>query len=430
MQLNHILKFPKERFMKKITYLLILVQFCFLNHLTAQLEKGGLMLDGSIFLGFDDEDETLDFTSISTPTVGYFVVDNFLLGAGLELRTAKENRIQGDASTRQFNFKPFVRYYFGNNKLKTYGQLDLETANFKFKGSNFKQKQSFTDVYLRVGFDYFLSPNVALESDFSFRLGENLDYLNASPDELRIDIGQEARTSLSLGFKFFLNNQTEKGATTATESLVNRYLKKGNQTIGLNGIGLVADGNYFLVGGVTWQKFTGDKQRWSHDINTLMTNSFSSDESFTGSYAYRPAFEPFIAVVANTYFVPSLGVNLGVALSSEDNRIFFGGAFHPRLVHFFNNVLLEIGLDAQTPITDFDEELCDWSGQMILAGEYFIQNNLSVRGEINVRAFGEANIQEFEEFFIYQYNPKSRFLIGFNYFFNKGNRAESEEKID
>jgi hypothetical protein len=146
--------------MKKSLLSLLLFSAYFFTPIFAQIEKGNIFIDANIDINvsendFNNENNT---TTLWTPKAGYFVQDRVLIGTGIGLSTTKE----GGVKTSAFSISPFFRYYFSNNeRLKPYGQIDFDYNQIKNSSAFGSFENSFTDVFLRTGFNYFkLEPKI------------------------------------------------------------------------------------------------------------------------------------------------------------------------------------------------------------------------------------------------------------------------------
>jgi len=160
---------------------------------------------------------------------------------------------------------------------------------------------------------------------------------------------------------------------------------------------------------------TNDRTRWSHIVDFfIFENIFDGD--LGGAILYRPDYEYFVNLSTNTFLSIGGGLNSGLSFGDGSSSFLLGGEIMPKLVHFFNNSFLELGLQVETPVTDFEETSDEWIGRLIIGGEYFIQNNLSIRAEIKSKLFGEIAISDF---FGSTNQHDVNFNFGINYFLNR-----------
>lgn len=109
------------------------------------------------------------------PKVGYFVADNFLIGAVVNLGFTKSPEVNGVASEATvYGVQALSRYYLApgergvDNMLKR-GRFFLE-ANAGFSGANVKNGPTTNGFAYGVGpgYSYFITDNVALETSVKY----------------------------------------------------------------------------------------------------------------------------------------------------------------------------------------------------------------------------------------------------------------------
>jgi hypothetical protein len=190
----------------------------------AQTERGSKLLGLSAgnFTYTDQAGPDYDLTGALYPSVGWFVVDRLALGA--ELRLSYDRNRSGYVSVDGpivrtsriwgLGLAPFARYYLVDaSKHKLFVQASGEYTRFlqrntteevgrqKPYGNSFGYNGSGWSA--GAGYNYFVSPNVALEA----RAGYRRDRQNSF-----IGIGGQGSLDVRLGFSVFLPS----GQTTAT----------------------------------------------------------------------------------------------------------------------------------------------------------------------------------------------------------------------
>ena len=163
--------------MKKILILLIGVAMSSVAH--AQFTKGTIMAGGSLGASFTTNKTEVGNTTTTTgttntvnffPQVGYFVIDNLAVGAGIDLysTTTKAKGSNNKNTTSTSSFAPFARYYYQ----KFYGQLafNVGSGNFKNTNGNVTTDNKFTrtGLNLAVGYAYLLNEHVAVEPQIGY----------------------------------------------------------------------------------------------------------------------------------------------------------------------------------------------------------------------------------------------------------------------
>jgi hypothetical protein len=140
----------------------------------AQFNQGRLIVDGSLrFARSSGESTSASTTSITkntsfglSPSVGYFVIDNFAIGATASLNSSKSTNdvINSEAKSVSKTVGPFARYYLPMaifiQGAVTFGASKFATTT---PSDAFENKSNITQWGLGVGYAYFLNDFVALE---------------------------------------------------------------------------------------------------------------------------------------------------------------------------------------------------------------------------------------------------------------------------
>ncbi len=157
----------------------------------AQEETGGtgfakndVFVSGS--LGYSSQ-KTGDIKTTSfnvIPRVGYFVSDNFAIGAQLGYASTERTYYTefdiAEAKTTGFELGAFARYYGSPAKsFSFFGQLSASylTAKTEYEGGGESKVNGF-GLGVAPGISYFVSDNIALEATFGA-----LNYSTTKPDE-------------------------------------------------------------------------------------------------------------------------------------------------------------------------------------------------------------------------------------------------------
>lgn len=108
------------------------------------------------------------------PKVGYFVSDNFMLGAVVNLGYAKAAESEGASESTLYGIQALSRYYLapgekGVDNLLKNGRFFME-ANAGFAGVNVKEGPTTNGFAFGFGpgYSYFLTNNVALETSVKY----------------------------------------------------------------------------------------------------------------------------------------------------------------------------------------------------------------------------------------------------------------------
>lgn len=137
----------------------------------AQTEKGKIILGGSV--GFNSakvhDASKSDVSFNIMPSAGYFINDNFALGAGIGYKYNKE--VSASVRNGSFVVAPFTRYYIGlADHFKFFGQLSIPLAFGTEKaidsnGDTGAKISSTTSIDINVapGFAFYPSKRIAIE---------------------------------------------------------------------------------------------------------------------------------------------------------------------------------------------------------------------------------------------------------------------------
>ncbi|HMJ68351.1 MAG TPA: outer membrane beta-barrel protein [Cyclobacteriaceae bacterium] len=168
--------------MKKIVTIIAFALIC--SGAFAQFNQGRYLVGGS--LGFsatttkaksDNATNTLSHHTdlFVSPDIGYFVIDNLAVGAGLGLSvgsTKGDGNDNSKTTSTTFTLSPFVRYYLDPGVFFQ-GQVGFgsESEKRKATGSNttVTTKYGVFNWSLAAGYAYFLNDFVAIEPMVGFR---------------------------------------------------------------------------------------------------------------------------------------------------------------------------------------------------------------------------------------------------------------------
>ncbi len=150
----------------------------------AQTEKGGWMVGAQAAnISYNTTAEIFSLTL--SPQAGYFVSDNFAVGANLGLSIASAS---GTSST-VWAIGPFARAYFGGTeKSKFYAQANTGLGGIS--GS------TAYNLGATVGYTYFITKNVGLETGLGYNYSDSTNGGMGSSD-----------LGLNLGFQIYLGKK-------------------------------------------------------------------------------------------------------------------------------------------------------------------------------------------------------------------------------
>ncbi len=151
--------------MKNLKFLLLLITIFSFSLLSAQTEKGSMIVGGD--LGFSSQsrmntDETFSQFEIS-PIFGYFVEDN--IAAGARLSFVSEKFSEDDDGSSAFSFGPFARYY---TALGIFGEVA-----YTFTSLTILDRDAVNGSFItpRVGYAAFINDHVSVEPSIYYSLG-------------------------------------------------------------------------------------------------------------------------------------------------------------------------------------------------------------------------------------------------------------------
>lgn len=397
--------------MKNLIYTLSLAFIFCANYAEAQLQKGDWMIGGGLRVS-NQSDFSDDFRILITPTAGYFFADKWLVGTSLALDRRSIDDFSSSVNT--FESSLFLRRYFKGGKWQPYVHLEgfVRRANFSNNDIISDFTRTASGLYAQLGFNYFLSKNVAINPRINVNLIEDrLEYSSTIANEFNT-IGQN-RVFLGFGIQFFLNNKNtelEEQGKKRQRPLYRRYFQKGNQSIAASGA-LNFD-PFILSGAVAWKKFIKKYTRLNWVVEPFLgVDVFGS--GLGGLIVARPEIEHFFQINDRFFFVPSLGVNLLFSTGFGETELDVNVQTHPRLAYFFDKVFIEAGFLFEDTFFAGDVEL---EGSVTAAAEYFIQDNLSLRAEV---WHDIAGPEHRGDFFLFDRLESTVFRVGINYFFNK-----------
>lgn len=121
----------------------------------AQIEKGTMLAGGAFSLQTTKNNSRFSLN----PNVGFFVIDNLAVGAGLSVNFSK----QGEIKSTEFGVGPYVRYYFGKGNTKPFIVTEANYLTVNNKADGIKNTTTGVGYLLGAGFAAFVSDMVAIE---------------------------------------------------------------------------------------------------------------------------------------------------------------------------------------------------------------------------------------------------------------------------
>ena len=198
----------------------------FLTTAFGQLQKGDWMLDLSGSIQLTDQaypSGQTQFYASFAPSAGYFFTDRLMAGTGFGFYSGSGwSQNSGDFNIYQYNFSPFVRYYFLKKEKWmgfSFGEGFIQNRQNGLRQGDttllFLPQGWAYNLRTGIGANFFLAPNVALEAKVGLRLAKGGDF-DISPFD-------HDKLYLSLGINTFLHQRMGENY-----DLLDRYLRKGN----------------------------------------------------------------------------------------------------------------------------------------------------------------------------------------------------------
>jgi hypothetical protein len=145
--------------MKQIAFSLVLIA-AVASGAIAQTEQGNFLVGGNVQLNTAKNNTQVALS----PSIGYFLVENFALGANIDLEYSKVGENPNSAKATTFGIGPFVRYYVGTpGGARPFLQGDVDFRSTKVKTGTSSSTSTGTNFFFGPGVAIFLNRNVALE---------------------------------------------------------------------------------------------------------------------------------------------------------------------------------------------------------------------------------------------------------------------------
>jgi hypothetical protein len=157
--------------MNRITSILLLLCLAGSTAVNAQTEKDNLMVGSSIAnlqATFQSGTSTVGLSI--NPKIGYFVRDNFALGAGLNIGLTGAAGV----TTLNYGILPFARYYFTtgtfeSKRTRFFGEVDLGVSGVNVFATGNNTSTNGLSFSAGPGMAYFITPNVGMETMLKLR---------------------------------------------------------------------------------------------------------------------------------------------------------------------------------------------------------------------------------------------------------------------
>jgi hypothetical protein len=196
--------------MKKIIFAIAFVSLSFFAE--AQTTSGQMMIGGTLAVSttnYNDSDGRDNSSFTLAPSFGYFVKDNFVVGASVSLGNSRSGTGTGRDKTSSFGIGPFARLYkfTSNDKFAFFGH-----AGISFGSSRSETGNVVTDRFnaltfsIAPGFAYFFNEHWATELSITgFRIQNTSS--DTFPENDRTSITFDVSSfNPSLGIRYHFGN--------------------------------------------------------------------------------------------------------------------------------------------------------------------------------------------------------------------------------
>lgn len=182
----------------------------------AQTEKGRWTIGAQIGdFQYSTQDAYTSFSGSLSPSAGYFVANNLLVGTGVPLSLTTNNFADPNGSVRNtstgIGLSPYVRYYIGSNKLKPYMGISYAYSATRRRtdmGYQTLKASGFTStVSPTIGAAYFINRSVAINAGLNYiweRFNNGSPVYDVSGNPIEDTTFTSKYLSLSIGFQIFL----------------------------------------------------------------------------------------------------------------------------------------------------------------------------------------------------------------------------------
>jgi len=198
--------------------LLVIASFAIISFSTfAQTEQGKILVDAQTDLTvmFSSEKREYDnplysadkytaTTILVTPSVGYFVVDNFAAGLMSKIGISSLKDDDSKYSSTYLNIGSFARYYFGSSNFRPFFHADgyiisnfYKSENTNYSQMNSEGKETGFGLDLGLGGSYFANENLSINTALLY------NYSKSKDDDDPISTSISNGISLNIGFSLF-----------------------------------------------------------------------------------------------------------------------------------------------------------------------------------------------------------------------------------
>lgn len=122
------------------------------------ITRGKILFGGNFYGSFYWDNDLSRITIATSPNMGYFVIDNFVLGFTFPIEYIKS----GDNDNLFVGFGPYSKYYFDNGLFTV-----LQVGGMFLKPSNGSDVKAIS-ISPGFGYAYFISKNISLEMSLDY----------------------------------------------------------------------------------------------------------------------------------------------------------------------------------------------------------------------------------------------------------------------
>lgn len=191
---------------KLLTLALILISF----FAKAQTSAGNMMLGGSLSItstNYKNSNDNDNSGFSLAPSFGYFVKDNFAIGASISFNSSRFG-VAPESKTTGFGVGPFVRLYkfTSSEQFAFFGQGGISINSSRTETGNLvTDRLSSVTFSVSPGFAYFFNEHWAGEFAFSLLSVTSANHDNNNSDRTSVNFGLNSFNP-SIGIRYHFGN--------------------------------------------------------------------------------------------------------------------------------------------------------------------------------------------------------------------------------
>lgn len=177
----------------------------------AQTSTGNMMLGGSISITSTNYKTSNDNDNSGfglAPSFGYFIKDNFAIGASVSLNSGRFGTGPNESKTFGFGVGPFVRLYkfTSSDQFAFFGQGGISINSSRTESGNLvTDRVSSVAFSVSPGFAYFFNEHWAGEFAFSLLSVTSANHDNNGSDRTSVNFGLNSFNP-SVGIRYHMGN--------------------------------------------------------------------------------------------------------------------------------------------------------------------------------------------------------------------------------